>query len=66
MYYDGTWYRNKSIKGIVMAKQESFQKAAETVKSAGFKAGAKKLKVVNFAEEFKKRDINIVNSGLEK
>ena len=49
-----------------MAKQESFQKAKETVKSAGFKAGAKKLSVVNFAEEFKKRDIDIVNSGLEK
>jgi len=49
-----------------MAKQESFQKAVETVKSAGFKAGVKKLKVVNFAEEFKKRDIDIVGSGLEK
>lgn len=49
-----------------MAKQESFQKAKESVKSAGFKAGAKKLKVVNFAAEFKKRDIDIVSSGVEK
>ena len=49
-----------------MAKQDSFQKAKETVKSAGFKAGAQKLKVVNFAEEFKKRDIDIVSSGMEK
>lgn len=49
-----------------MAKQESFQKAKETVKTAGFKAGVKKLNVVNFAAEFKKRDIDIVGSGLEK
>ena len=49
-----------------MPKQESFQKAVGTVKTAGFKAGVKKLNVVNFAEEFKKRDIDIVNSGLEK
>ena len=49
-----------------MAKQESFQKATETVTSAGFKAGVKKLNVVNFAAEFKKRDIDIVGSGVEK
>ncbi len=49
-----------------MATQESFQKAKEAVKVAGFKAGVKKLNVVNFAAEFKKRDIDIVGSGLEK
>lgn len=49
-----------------MTKQNSFLKAKENVKSAGFKAGVKKLNVVNFAEEFRKRDIDIVNSGMEK
>ena len=66
VYYDDDWYKNKSVKGKIMPKQESFQKAVGTVKTAGFKAGVKKLNVVNFAEEFKKRDIDIVNSGLEK
>jgi len=49
-----------------MAKQNSFKKATEAAKSAGFKGAVKKLKVVNFAAEFGKRDIVIGNSGLEK
>ena len=46
-----------------MAKTDSFNKA---VKTAGFKEAAKKLNVVNFAAEFKKRGINVENSGVEK
>lgn len=50
-----------------MAKHESFKKATEnTAKTAGFKGAVKKMNVVNFAAEFKKRDINIGNSDLEK
>lgn len=62
------WYnivlidREKSAKGIVMAKQDSFKKGTETAKSAGFKGAAKKLNVVNFAVEFGQRGISIGKS----
>ena len=49
-----------------MAKQDSFKKASETAKSAGFKGATKKLSVVNFAAEFGQRGISIGNSELEK
>ena len=49
-----------------MAKEESFKKATEAAKTAGFRGAARNLKVVNFAAEFKKRDIDVVNSGVEK
>ena len=49
-----------------MAKQDSFKKATESAKAAGFKNAAKKLNVVNFAAEFGNRGIVIGNSGMEK
>ena len=49
-----------------MTKQESFKKATESAKTAGFKGAVKKLKVVNLAAEFGKRDIFIGNSELGK
>ena len=50
-----------------MAKQDSFKKATETAKTAGFKGAVKKVNnAVNFAAEFKKRGIGLENSVNEK
>ncbi len=49
-----------------MTKLDSFKKATEAAKTAGFKGAVKKMNVVNFAAEFEKRGIGVGKSDLEK
>lgn len=49
-----------------MAKLDSFKKATESAKTAGFKGATKKINVVNFAAEFGQRGISLGGSELEK
>ncbi len=52
--------REKSAKGIKMAKQDSFKKAAENAKTAGFKKAVAKIdsrRTVNLMEQFNARNM---------